>query len=158
MTHFTVTFAICQIASLSNFKEYAVALDEATFPGAATFVFCIIFCITLLCFNLFVAVVSYSFNQLQQSKAVAEAEAEAKVEADKVEATTSSGNMLEESKNEDAPEEKREPAWFSKKSSSKLLIDPIVSDCNSKSVLLGKGAGSGVKDEIQLQEMVNIRK
>ena len=54
-----------QISTLSNFKEYVDALHEGVGPAAACYPFLIIFVITLLCFNLFIAVISYSFNQIQ---------------------------------------------------------------------------------------------
>ena len=54
-----------QISTLSNFQEYVLALNEAVHPAAGMFPFLIIFFITMLCFNLFIAVISYSFNQIQ---------------------------------------------------------------------------------------------
>ena len=42
------------------------ALHETVGPGAACYPFLIIFFITLLGFNLFIAVISYSFNQIQR--------------------------------------------------------------------------------------------
>ena len=41
------------------------ALQESVGPAAVCYPFLIIFFITLLCFNLFIAVISYSFNQIQ---------------------------------------------------------------------------------------------
>ena len=41
------------------------ALRETMGPTAACYPYLIIFMITLLCFNLFIAVISYSFNQIQ---------------------------------------------------------------------------------------------
>ena len=53
------------MTTLSNFNEYRRALTETVGIAAGLFPFLIIFFITMLCFNLFIAVVSYSFSQIK---------------------------------------------------------------------------------------------
>ena len=73
-----------QVTTLSNFNEYRRALTESVGIAAGLFPFLIIFFITMLCFNLFIAVVSYSFSQIkvEENKQRAQKEQEEAEEAE----------------------------------------------------------------------------
>jgi len=56
---FAVFLVIFQIASLASWDMYVSVLEDISHPTAALLPVAVIVCISLICFNLFIAVISY---------------------------------------------------------------------------------------------------